>query len=147
MQDQHQEFDLSQDFDVEEVEIYSEEEDVIIAGEIEIWKVEASEKARVRPYIAAIIVAIWAICTITGIMYVVFTGNIYATVSALINAPMYFVLRFYFKSDTRQSRGNHEHDENERKAESAIRLFTRSTQAPRNNAGAAGRLDKSRSRS
>jgi hypothetical protein len=102
MQDKsHYEIGLPEDFDIAEVaNVPDERNNVIDAGNIEDWKTsEFSEKAKTRPFITGIIVSVWAIGIVMSAIDSLVRGNVLLLIPpALISAPLYMVLRFYYRS-------------------------------------------------
>ncbi len=104
MQEDHaQEFDLPDDFNIEEIETFLDEEEleIVHAGNVETWEqLKFSEKVRVRPYITGIVLAVWAICTTASIIRFIMTGDfLFIGSPALLIAPLNTILKFYFRSD------------------------------------------------
>ena len=97
----HYEIGLPQDFDIAEVaNVPDETDNVVDAGNIEDWKLlELSEKAKARPFITGIIVSVWAIDIVMSAIRFLITGDLLLAIPpALISAPLYIVLRFYYRS-------------------------------------------------
>jgi hypothetical protein len=102
-EDFSQEFNLPKDFNIEEIEVPEEEKshDIVFAGTVELWKqLELSEKAKVRPYIASIVISLWAIGTSLCLIRFLMTGDfIFISPSTLLTVPIATILKFYFRSD------------------------------------------------
>src|SRR6266851_3557498 len=97
----HYEISLSEDFDIAEVtNIPDETDNVVDAGNIEDWKLlELSEKAKARPFITGIIVSVWTVGIVMSAIRFLMTGNFLLVIPpALISAPLYMVLKFYYRS-------------------------------------------------
>jgi hypothetical protein len=97
----HNEISLPEDFDITEVaHIPVETNNIIDAGNIEDWKrLELSEKAKARPFITGIIVSVWAAGRVVSAIRFLITGNFLLVIPpALISAPLYIILRFYYRS-------------------------------------------------
>ena len=97
----HQEIDLPEDFDVEEVTPTSNEaKEIVHAGTVENWRMlEFAEKAKFRPYIARIIIWVVAAGIIASALRFLITGNFLLILPpALISAPLYIILKYYFRS-------------------------------------------------
>ncbi len=103
MEENHrqEEIELPQDFDIEEVPTASNEAtEIVHAGTVEIWRMlEFAEKAKIRPYITSIIISVWAAGIIASALRFLITGNFLLILPpALISAPLYIILKFYFRS-------------------------------------------------
>src|SRR5258708_3650275 len=101
MENDHQEISLPEDFDLEEVfTTSSETSDIVYAGVVETWReLEFTEKAKARPYITGIVLSVWAIGIAVSAFRLLITGNFLLIIpSALISAPLYIILKFYFGS-------------------------------------------------
>ena len=102
MQDESQhEIDLPEDFDITEVANIPDRTDSIInAGNIKDWRMlEFSEKTKARPFITGIIVTVWGVGIVMSAIRFLITGNFLLVIPpALISAPLYIVLRFYYRS-------------------------------------------------
>src|SRR5260221_13828774 len=97
----HQEIELPQDFDIEEAPTASNEAtEIVYAGTVESWRMlEFAEKAKIRPYITGIILSVWVIGIIASALRFLITGNFLLILPpALISAPLYIILKFYFRS-------------------------------------------------
>ncbi len=94
-----EQFDRSEDFDLDEVTDTSDEADSIIdGGLVGYWSArELAEKAKVRPYIAGIILSTWSVTIIASIFKSLISGTfLLAVPSILISVPVCIVLRYYF---------------------------------------------------
>src|ERR1700730_4653314 len=97
----HYEISLPEDFDIVEVANVPDETDSVVdAGNIKNWKMlELSEKAKARPFITGIIVTVWGVGIVMSAIRFLITGNFLLVIPpALISAPLYIVLRFYYRS-------------------------------------------------
>ncbi|GHO98762.1 hypothetical protein KSF_088100 [Reticulibacter mediterranei] len=92
---------LPEDFDVTEVTEISDEEtdETIYAGEVETWQQrEFLEKAKIRPYLTILFISIWIIAIVVSAIKMYITGNLTLIIPpALFTAPVYIILKFYFK--------------------------------------------------
>jgi len=97
----HQEIELPEDFDIDEVPPASNEAtEIVHYGTVEIWRIhEFAEKAKVRPYITSIIISVWAAGIIASALRFLITGNFLLILPpAFISAPLYIILKYYFRS-------------------------------------------------
>ena len=92
--------ELPKDFDIDDAPLEDEDASQLQGGSIEIWTPDYSEKRKVRPYIAGIIVIVWGIGVIASAVRAFIAGDVLIIVPpAIITVPLMAVLKFYFRSD------------------------------------------------
>jgi hypothetical protein len=89
------------DFDIEEVEISSDNvnQTVVEAGTVETWKrLDLSRKDKIRLYITSIVIGIWLISISAGLLRWAIAGDFSLLICSpvLLSRPLRMVLTFYF---------------------------------------------------
>lgn len=87
-------------FDIEDVETSLNDETVVKAGEVGIWKDrEKAERAKWRPRIASVVVFVWILCTLVGLLRWVTLGDTLLLMGSplLLLDPLRRVLKYYFR--------------------------------------------------
>ena len=104
-------WELPKHFDIDDIPLEGEDEDVTRAGSIEIWTPDYSdsERRKLRPYITATIVVIWGMSMIASAVRGLMTGDAFIVVPpVIITLPLMTILKFYFRSG--QQEKGYEHD-------------------------------------